>query len=205
MKPLLRSLLLLGSTLLLAAPIPRGALRATDDCNRTDSRTPQEPKAMTKKLKITTFLWFDNNAEEAVRFYMSIFKDGNILEEARWGEGGPVPKGALMTARFQLLGQEFMALNGGPLYRFNEAISLFVDCENQQQVDELWEKLGAGGEPGRCGWLKDKYGLSWQVVPTVLGEMMRDKDPAKSKRVVDAMLLMGKLDIKRLQQAYEGR
>jgi predicted 3-demethylubiquinone-9 3-methyltransferase (glyoxalase superfamily) len=197
---LLPSLLLFVSPLLLVAPIARDEVRAS-------AMIPQEPKtpAMTKKPKITTFLWFDNNAEEAIRFYMSIFKDGKILEEARWGEGGPVPKGSLMTARFQLLGQEFMALNGGPLYRFNEAISLFIDCENQQQVDELWEKLSAGGEPGRCGWLKDKYGLSWQVVPTVLGEMMRDKDPVKSKRVVDAMLLMNKLDIKRLQQAYEGR
>ena len=192
---LLSSLLLLVSSLLLAAPTPTGSM------------LPQEPKtpAMTKKPKITTFLWFDNNAEEAIRFYMSIFKDGKILEEARWGEGGPVPKGSLMTARFQLVGQEFMALNGGPLYRFNEAISLFVDCENQQHVDELWEKLSAGGAPGRCGWLKDKYGLSWQVVPTVLGKMMSDKDPAKSKRVVDAMLTMGKLDIERLQQAYDGR
>ncbi|HEX6810740.1 MAG TPA: VOC family protein [Planctomycetota bacterium] len=158
------------------------------------------------KQKITTFLWFDNNAEEAIRFYMSIFEDSKILSEARWGEGGPVPKGTLMTARFQLAGQEFMALNGGPLYRFTEAISLYVDCATQPEVDELWAKLTAGGgEPGRCGWLKDKFGLSWQVIPSVLGPLMSDKDPAKSKRVAEAMLQMNKLDIKRLQQAYDGR
>jgi len=158
------------------------------------------------KQKITTFLWFDHEAEEAVHFYLSIFKDSKILAESRWGEGAPLPKGTLMTASFQLAGQEFLALNGGPQYRFTEAISLLVNCETQAEVDELWEKLCAdGGEPGQCGWLKDKYGLSWQVVPTVLGKMMADKDPARAKRVTEAMMQMEKLDIRRLQAAYDKR
>ncbi len=156
--------------------------------------------------KITTFLWFDHEAEEAIHFYLSIFKDSKILAETRWSEGGPFPKGTLMTANFQLAGQEFMALNGGPQFRFTEAISLLVNCETQSEVDELWEKLCAGGgEPGQCGWLKDKYGLSWQIVPTVLGKMLGDKDPARAKRVAEAMLQMGKLDIRRLQAAYDKR
>jgi predicted 3-demethylubiquinone-9 3-methyltransferase (glyoxalase superfamily) len=155
--------------------------------------------------KITPFLWFDQSAEDAIRFYMSIFKNSAILSESRWGEGGPVPKGTLMSARFRLAGQELMALNGGPHYKFTEAISLFVNCETQAEVDELWAKLSAGGEPGRCGWLKDKYGLSWQVIPSILGEMLQDKDPAKAKRVTQAMLQMNKLDIQRLKQAYDGR
>jgi len=155
--------------------------------------------------KITPFLWFDHQAEEAVRFYLSIFPNSNLLSETRWGEGGPVPKGTLMTARFQLEGQEFMALNGGPLYRFTEAISLFVNCETQKEVDELWAKLGAGGEPGRCGWLKDRYGLSWQIIPSVLEQLLHDPDPARAKRVTEAMLQMEKLDIRRLQQARDGR
>ena len=158
---------------------------------------------MPVKQKITTFLWFDNNAEEAIRFYLSIFENSKTVSETRWGEGGPVPKGTLMTAVFQLEGQEFMALNGGPQFRFTEAISLLVNCETQREVDELWEKLSAGGAPGQCGWLKDKYGLSWQIVPTVLGEMLQDKDPAKVKRVTEALLQMTKLDIQRLRQAYD--
>jgi predicted 3-demethylubiquinone-9 3-methyltransferase (glyoxalase superfamily) len=151
------------------------------------------------KLKIVPFLWFNDDAEEAIRFYSSIFPDAKVLEESRVG-----PK--LMSARFQLAGREFMALNGGPMYRFNEAISLFVSCETQEEVDDLWTKLTAGGgEPGHCGWLKDKYGLSWQVIPTALTRMIGDKDPAKAKRAMDAMLRMTKIDIQRLKQAYEGR
>lgn len=160
---------------------------------------------MANRQKLTPFLWYDDNAEEAIRHYVSIFKDSKILSESRWGEGGPVPKGTLMSARFKLAGQEFLALNGGPMYRFTEAFSIYVDCETQAEVDELWEKLSAGGEPGRCGWLKDKYGLSWQIIPTVLGEMLQDKDPTRARRVTEAMLSMGKIDIARLQQAYGKR
>ena len=161
---------------------------------------------MAAPQKITTFLWFDQNAEEAIRFYLSIFKSSKILSESRWGEGGPVPKGTLMSASFRLAGQEFMALNGGPMYHFTEAISLHVDCEDQAEVDRLWTKLTAdGGEPGRCGWLKDKFGLSWQIIPQKLGEWLRDKDADKARRVAAAMMQMGKLDIAQLQRAYEGR
>ena len=155
--------------------------------------------------KITTFLWFNDNAEEAVNFYTSIFKNSQILSVTRYGEAGPGPKGTLMSATFQLSGQQFMALNGGPQFKFTEAISLFVNCETQQEVDELWEKLSAGGQRQRCGWLKDKYGLSWQIIPCVLGQMLSDKDAEKSKRVMKAMLQMDKIDIKTLRQAYEGR
>jgi len=153
--------------------------------------------------KITPFLWFDNQAEEAMNFYVSIFKNSKTGTITRYGEGAPVAKGTVMTASFQLDGQDFMALNGGPLFKFTEAVSFFVNCETQEEVDELWEKLSAGGEPGRCGWLKDKYGLSWQIIPSVLGELMRDKDPEKSKRVMQAMLQMNKLDIAGLKRAYE--
>jgi len=153
--------------------------------------------------KITPFLWFDNNAEQAMNFYVSIFKNSKVVSVSRYGEAGPGPKGTLMTATFQLEGQEFMALNGGPHFKFTEAISLFVNCETQEEVDEFWEKLSEGGVESRCGWLKDKYGLSWQIVPTVLGEMMQDKDPENSKRVMEAMLQMDKIDIKALKQAYE--
>lgn len=168
--------------------------------------TSQEPTQTMAKQKITTFLWYDDDAEEAIRFYCSIFPDAKVLAETRWGEGGPVPEGTLMTATFQLAGQEFMALNGGPAFRFNEAISLFVHVNTQREIDELWAKLtSGGGEPGQCGWLKDKYGLSWQVVPDALGKMLADKDPAKAQRVGAAMMQMGKLDIERLKQAYDGR
>jgi predicted 3-demethylubiquinone-9 3-methyltransferase (glyoxalase superfamily) len=153
--------------------------------------------------KITPFLWFDNNAEEAVRFYVSNFKNSKVLRVARYGEAGPGPKGSVMTVTFQLDGQEFIALNGGPHFKFTEAISFSVNCETQEEVDEFWEKLSEGGEKGRCGWLKDKYGLSWQVNPTVLGEMLQDKDAEKSERVMKAMLQMDKIDIKTLKQAYE--
>ena len=156
--------------------------------------------------KITPFLWFDNQAEEAMNFYVSVFKNSKVLGVSRYGDAGPGAKGSVMTASFELNGQEFTALNGGPEhYGFTEAISFFVDCESQQEVDYLWEKLTEGGEPGPCGWLKDKYGLSWQIVPGALGEMLGDKDPAKSQRVMQAMLKMSKLDVAKLKQAYEGR
>lgn len=155
--------------------------------------------------KITPFLWFDDKAEEAMNFYCSIFKNAKPGEVMRWGEGGPGPKGAVMSVTFQLEGQDFMALNGGPHFTFTPAISLFVNCETQAEVDELWDKLSAGGKPNQCGWLADKYGLSWQIVPSILRPLLHDKDPVKSKRVMEAMLQMTKLDIKALQQAYEGR
>ena len=153
--------------------------------------------------KITPFLWFDGKAEEAMNFYVSIFQNSKVISIARYGEAGPGPKGTVMSATFQLDGQEFFALNGGPQFTFSPAISFFVNCETQQEVDELWEKLSEGGEKGRCGWLKDKYGLSWQVIPSALGEMLRDKDPEKSGRVMTAMLQMDKIDIKTLRRAYE--
>jgi predicted 3-demethylubiquinone-9 3-methyltransferase (glyoxalase superfamily) len=153
--------------------------------------------------KITPFLWFDNQAEEAMNFYTSIFKNSKPGKISRYGEGGPCQKGTVMSVTFQLEGQEFMALNGGPHFSFTPAISLFVDCKTQEEVDELWEKLSAGGKKERCGWLKDKYGLSWQIIPSALGEMMGDKDPARSKRVMQAMLQMDKIDIAGLRKAYE--
>ena len=154
--------------------------------------------------KITPFLWFDNQAEEAANFYVSIFKNSKILGVSHYGEAGPGPAGTVLTVTFQLDGHEFTALNGGPHFTFTEAISLFVNCETQQEVDELWAKLTAGGEESMCGWLKDKYGLSWQIVPRVLLELMQDKDPVKARRVTEAMLQMRKIDIAKLQQAYEG-
>jgi predicted 3-demethylubiquinone-9 3-methyltransferase (glyoxalase superfamily) len=155
--------------------------------------------------KITPFLWFDNNAEEAVNFYCSIFKNSKIVSMSRYGEAGPGPKGSVMAVTFQLEGQTFMALNGGPLFKFTEAISLFVSCETQQEVDDLWDKLTAGGEKSRCGWLKDKFGLSWQIIPTALGELLGNKDPEKSKRAMQAMLQMDKIDIAKLQRAAAQR
>jgi predicted 3-demethylubiquinone-9 3-methyltransferase (glyoxalase superfamily) len=151
--------------------------------------------------KIVPCLWFNNQAEEAVRFYCSTFPDAKILSESRAG-----PRGPLVSATFRLAGQEFLALNGNAKHPFTDASSLLVNCGSQKEVDDLWAKLTeGGGEPGRCGWLKDKYGVSWQVIPTVLGEMLGDRDPARAKRVVDAMLKMGKIDIAQLRQAYEGR
>src|SRR5260221_14176712 len=150
--------------------------------------------------KISSCLWFDDNAEEAVNFYTSIFKNSKIGSVARYGEEGPGPKGRVMTMTFQLDGQEFMALNGGPHFTFSPAISFFVNCETQQEIDELWDKLSAGGEKGRCGWLKDKYGLSWQVIPSILGKMLQDKDAGKSQRVMKAMMQMDKIDMKGLKQ-----
>jgi len=152
---------------------------------------------------ITPFLWFDTQAEDAAKFYVSIFKNSKILTTTRYGDAGPGPKGSVMTVRFQLDGQEFIALNGGPHFKFTEAVSFSVDCTTQPEVDEFWEKLSAGGEEGPCGWLKDKYGLSWQINPTVLGEMLHDPDPQKAKRVMQAMLQMKKIDIQGLRRAYE--
>ena len=152
--------------------------------------------------KITPFLWFNGKAEEAMNFYISIFKNSKILSVTRYGEAGPGPEGTVMTAKFALNGQEFVALNGGPQFTFTEAISFVVNCETQQEVDELWEKLSAGGQKSRCGWLKDKYGLSWQVVPTALVEMLQDKDAKKSNRVMQAMLQMDKIEIETLRRAY---
>jgi len=152
--------------------------------------------------KIIPFLWFNNNAEEAVNFYASVFKDSRILNIARYGDAGPGPKGQVMTASFQLNGQEFIALNGGPHFKFTEAISFVVNCQTQEEVDEYWDKLSDGGEKSRCGWLKDKFGLSWQVVPTILSKLLGDKDAEKSKRVMSAMMEMEKLDIAKLEQAY---
>jgi predicted 3-demethylubiquinone-9 3-methyltransferase (glyoxalase superfamily) len=153
--------------------------------------------------KITPFLWFDDKAEEAMNFYVSIFKNSKVGSVTRYGDAGPGPKGTIMSATFQLDGQDFFALNGGPLFKFTEAISFFVNCETQEEVDELWEKLTAGGgTPQRCGWLKDKYGMSWQIIPKALGEMLGDKDPQKSQTVMQAMLPMDKIDIQRLKEAY---
>ena len=155
--------------------------------------------------KIVTFLWFDDNAEEAMKFYTSVFKNSKILGTTRYGEAGPGKPGTVMTGSFQIEGQEFNVLNGGPQFKFNEAISLFVNCETQEEVDELWEKLTAdGGQESQCGWLKDKFGLSWQIIPRQLGEMLGDKDPVKAKRAMEAMLKMKKIDIKALQDARDG-
>ena len=152
--------------------------------------------------KITPFLWFDNSAEQAAQFYTSIFRNSKILQTSRYPEGAPGPKGSVMTMKFELNGQEFIALNGGPHFKFNEAISFVVDCETQKEIDEYWEKLtSGGGKEVQCGWLKDKYGLSWQIVPAALGQLMADKDPKKAKRVTQAMLRMVKLDIEALKKA----
>ncbi len=156
--------------------------------------------------KIAPFLWFDDNAEEAMKFYVSIFKNSKILSTTRYPDGGPGTPGKLMSGTFQLEGQEFYALNAGPQFKFTEAISLFVNCETQQEVDDLWAKLTVdGGEESQCGWLKDKFGLSWQIIPTALGEMLGDKDPEKATRAMEAMLKMKKIDIKALQRARDQR
>ena len=152
--------------------------------------------------KITPFLWFDGKAEEAANFYTSIFPNSKIVSMMRSGEAGPGPKGSVMSATFELQGQEFIALNG-PMFTFSPAISFFVHCETQEEVDKFWEKLSEGGEKQRCGWLKDKFGVSWQVVPTILGQLLQDKDAEKSKRVMNAMLQMDKLDIASLKRANE--
>ena len=155
--------------------------------------------------KITPYLWFDNQAEEAANFYTSIFKDSKIEDIQRYGEAGPGPEGTAMIVTFTLEGQQFFALNGGPQFKFTEAISLYVNCQTQAEVDELWQKLADGGEEQMCGWLKDKYGLSWQIIPTALTELMSDPDPEKAGRVMQAMLQMQKIDVAELRRAYEGQ
>ena len=151
--------------------------------------------------KITPFLWFDNQAEEAMNYYVSIFKNSKVGTVTRYGDAGPSPKGTVMSVTFELEGQPFMALNGGPLFHFTEAISLFVNCGTQQEVDDLWEKLSTGGEKGRCGWLKDKFGLSWQIIPSGLMAALGNRDPEKAKRAMQAMLQMDKIDLDRIKQA----
>jgi predicted 3-demethylubiquinone-9 3-methyltransferase (glyoxalase superfamily) len=155
--------------------------------------------------KITPFLWFDGQAEEAANFYVSIFKNSKMGNISRYGDAGPGPKGSVMSVTFQIEGQEFFALNGGPHFKFTPAISFFVNCETQQEVDDLWEKLSAGGRTDRCGWLQDKFGLSWQIIPTVLGQLLGDKDPERAKRAMQAMLQMTKIDIQKLQRAAEAK
>jgi predicted 3-demethylubiquinone-9 3-methyltransferase (glyoxalase superfamily) len=155
--------------------------------------------------KPTPFLWFDANAEEAMNFYLSIFPNSKVLSTTRYGAGGPGPAGTVMTAQFQLDGQDFVALNGGPMHKFNEAVSFVVNCETQAEVDRFWDQLTAGGgQPGPCGWLKDRYGLSWQVVPTILPKLLSGSDPAKSGRAMAAMMKMSKLDGDALKRAYDG-
>ena len=159
--------------------------------------------------KITPCLWFDDKAEEAAKFYVSLFKNSKTGNITRYGEAGAEvsgrPKGSVMTVTFEIEGQEFVALNGGPHFQFSEAISFMVKCETQKEIDEMWDKLSQGGEKGQCGWLKDKYGLSWQIVSPVWDEMLQDKDAKKSERVMKAILQMNKPDIKTLKQAYEGK
>ena len=156
--------------------------------------------------KISPFLWFDDKAEEAANFYVSVFKNSKITSVSRYGDAGPGPKGSVMTISFELDGQPFTALNGGPMFKFTEAVSFVINCEGQAEVDALWDQLTAdGGQPGQCGWLKDRFGLSWQVAPTVLHELIGGSDPAKASRAVQAMMKMTKLDIATLQAAHEGR
>ena len=155
--------------------------------------------------KITPFLWFDDKAEEAMDLYVSLFKHSKILSVVRYGDAGPGPKGSVMTARFQLEGQDFVALNGGPHFKFTEAVSFVVNCESQEEVDYFWGKLSEGGQESQCGWLKDKYGLSWQIVPTILVALLQDQDAEKSQRVMKAMLQMKKIDIPALKRAAEGQ
>ncbi len=157
------------------------------------------------RQKIRTFLWYDNAAEQAANLYVSLFPDSKIVSVARYGEAGPGPAGSAMTVVFQLAGIEFIALNGGPHFQFTEAISLTVDCETQDEVDRLWDALTQGGSPSQCGWLKDKFGLSWQIVPSVLSQLLGDKDAAKSGRAMQAMLTMSKLNIAELQRAFDGQ
>ncbi len=155
--------------------------------------------------KITPFLWFDSQAEEAARFYVSLFKNSKVTGLTRYGDAGPGPSGSVMSVTFRLEGQDFMALNGGPHFQFTPAISLFVDCKNQTEVDRLWEKLSEGGRKDRCGWLQDRYGLSWQIVPALLSRLLGDRDRAKAQRVMTVMMGMGKLDIAGLQKAAKAK
>ena len=166
------------------------------------SQTRNEDRVQPRKQKITTFLWFDNNAEEAAKFYCSVFKNSRILNTSYYTETGPGPKGSVMTVSFELDGQQFTALNGGPQFKFTEAISLVVNCESQEEVDHYWNKLsGDGGQEIECGWLKDKYGLFWQITPEALMRLLNDSDPAKVNRVMQAMMQMKKIDVKKIEQA----
>ena len=178
---------------------------AATNISQTGAVTSRDERTQPRTQKITTFLWFDNNAEEAANFYVSVFKNSKVLSSVRYGDAGPGPKGSIMTIQFQLDGQEFTALNGGPHFKFTEAISLVVHCQTQDEVDFYWEKLSEGGEKVQCGWLKDKFGLSWQVVPDALLELLQDSDEQKSPRVMRAMMQMKKLDIDGLKQAAEER
>ena len=153
--------------------------------------------------KITTFLTYNNQAEEAANFYVSLFNNSKILNVSRYGEGGPGPAGTAMTVNFVLDGQEYTALNGGPSFSFSDGISLFVNCETQAEVDKLWDKLSEGGQPGPCGWLKDKFGVSWQIIPSILGQLLGDKNPAKAQAAMQAMLQMSKIDIAALKRAHD--
>jgi predicted 3-demethylubiquinone-9 3-methyltransferase (glyoxalase superfamily) len=158
-----------------------------------------------QQQKITPCLWFSDNAEEAVTFYLTVFKNSKKGKVSHYGEDAPLPKGTVLTIEFQIAGQKFLALNGGPIFKFTEAVSFVVNCETQKEIDYYWEKLSKGGAKVECGWLKDKFGLSWQIVPTVLGEMMSSKSSEKSSRVMQAIMKMTKLDIKRLEKAYQGK
>ena len=155
--------------------------------------------------KITPCLWFDQQAEEAARFYVSLFKNSKIGAINHYGDGAPMPKGTVLTVRFQLGGHEYLALNGGPTFKFTEAVSFIVNCETQEEVDRMWDKLSEGGQVQQCGWLKDKYGLSWQIVPTALGKMISDPEPGRAGRVMKSLLQMKKLDLKKLEEAYAGK
>ncbi len=182
------------------------ALQQQPAPSKTDPGATAMPPKSAPQQKVTPFLWFDTNAEEAVRFYVSLFENSKILEETRWGEGGPVPKGTLMTVKFTLAGVEYVALNGGSTYRLSEAFSLVIHCETQAEIDRYWSKLCAnGGEESQCGWCKDRFGLSWQVVPTRLVAMLSDPDPTKAARVGAAMMQMGKLDLAKLEAAHAGK
>jgi predicted 3-demethylubiquinone-9 3-methyltransferase (glyoxalase superfamily) len=180
-------------------------MSATNPAQSGAVGTTRSERTAPRTQKISTFLWFDNNAEEAVNFYVSVFKNSKILSTSQYGESGPGPKGSIMTIGFQLEGQEYTALNGGPDFKFNEALSLVVHCQSQDEVDYYWEKLSEGGEKVQCGWLKDKFGLSWQIVPDVLMDFLQEGDNQKSERVMKALMQMKKLDIEGLNRAAEGR
>ena len=169
------------------------------------TKKSNDPGAQTKAQKITTFLWFDTQAEEAVNFYVSVFKNAKILKTVLYGDAGPKPKGSVMVIDFELDGQRFTALNGGPEFKFNESISLVVNCKTQDEIDYFWEKLSEGGQKIECGWLKDKYGLAWQIVPEALEDLLSEDDPEKTNRVMNEVMKMKKLDLKKLQQAAANR
>jgi predicted 3-demethylubiquinone-9 3-methyltransferase (glyoxalase superfamily) len=178
---------------------------ASPKAAQTRSATGLTQRTKPRTQKVTTFLWFNNNAEEAVNFYLSVFKKSKILGSIPYGEAGPGPKGSIMVIDFELDGQEFTALNGGPDFKFNEAMSLVVHCKSQQEVDYFWDKLGEGGQIIDCGWLKDKFGVVWQIVPDVLLDLIQDSDQQKSQRVMKAMMTMKKFDIEKLKQAAAGK